>query len=197
MRQFCFLWPGLTQRAIKTVYARAPPSLGGALPRISVWENIPTIDSNICKSGQHSTCSNICKARRTTCCQHLQQLPARRWPSPIDAENQARAPQKSSKIRSKSLKIARFLLLAPHYQGQQPTFATFARLQAGSTINIVANICNERRQHPTSTVATFRSTFSQMVSESGAVSEGQISNLAVGRQDASLSFTRARGAPDH
>ena len=30
-----------------------------------------------------------------------------------------------------------------------------------------------------------------------AVSEGQISNLAVGRQDASLSFTRARGAPDH
>ena len=69
----------------------------------------------------------------------------------------------SAQNRSKSLKIARFLLLAPHYQGQQSTFPTFARLQAGSTINIVANICNERRQHPTSTVATFRSTFCQMV----------------------------------
>ena len=65
----------------------------------------------------------------------------------------------------KLLKIASFLHLRLTTQDQTSTFTTFTRPQAGSTFNIVANICNEWRQYPTSTVAAFRSTFTQMLSD--------------------------------
>ena len=62
-------------------------------------------------------------------------------------ENQAGEAQKSLKIVQKSLKIARFFLLAPMVGAQLATFSTFARPQAGSTFNIVVNICSEWCQH--------------------------------------------------
>ena len=64
-------------------------------------------------------------------------------------------------------------------------------VRAGAYENAYVRSLIPKRQH-TPTRHTPR-----LHGESGAVSEGQISNLAVGRQDASLSFTRARGAPDH
>ena len=94
----------------------------------------------------------------------VQWSPAQRWPSPRRWQGSRKNGPKSSKIVKIRPKIApkrQILALAPHYQDQTSTFTTFTRLRAGSTFNIVANICNEWSQHPTSTVATFSSTFFQ------------------------------------
>ena len=76
------------------------------------------------------------------------------------------------------------------------------RLMGGAARSAASSVCARGSIHsPQKCMCALLDIYNKVIptplTRREAVSEGQISNLAVGRQDASLSFTRARGAPDH